>query len=442
MTTTALARLDVLPSEVAESEETTARGARLVIVSVVVATVGSLLSTKIGGRFALSNVAQIVALILLLRSAPGLLRRNDVAAMLIALASVLVAAVAMSSIYGYAVAFQHVLFFLLAAAYLFAVYRACADRGMAAQIHRGLQIAIPIALVILCLMLALDLGTGQAKRRLGFDDKSHASVMCCFLAFASLRFLRSPQRLLVACAFFALSLLTISRLPFVFLPAFLLAVLIEYRSIRRAATSAWQVFLAHVAIGSVVAAPFLMARQIGDLFSVFDRVLSPGSTTEASTQAHLLLLEYAARLKIENPWNFLFGVTPGGFSGVTIRSDVDVSAYAAVDPPGWEKFAVGDAPMHSSLGSILLEFPLWVAIGYLVLVMWTFVRLLRAREYVMVLFLVGLIAATTVYSSHNELYFYVAWAALISVAAPVRRRGAGTAAAPVPSTRLLERSLT
>lgn len=413
-----------VPNSRGTSKATALSGDKLVTASIVIATVGSLFSIKLGGRFAVSNVAQIIALLAMLRAYPRLLRGRDLALLALGAGFILVAAISVSVIYDYQITVTHSLFFALAAAYLLAIYRACADHGASDAVALGFRRAIPVALAVLLVMLTIDLGTGSAKRRLGFDDKSHASVMACFLAFAALRFLNTQRRLLYALAFFTISLLTISRLPFIFAPAFVIALLLEYRRVRATARTAWQVYSAHLVIGAIAIAPIVLAQRVGDLFTVFGRVLSPGSNTDASTRAHLLLLDYAAQLKIENFWNFLFGVTPGGFSGVAVRSRIDLREYAAVDPPGWRKFAVGEAPMHSSLGSILLEFPLWVALVYLGLAVWALITLLRRREYIIALLLVSFLMATSVYSSHNELYFYVVWTAAIAMA--LRRGSAST----------------
>ncbi|MRG60431.1 hypothetical protein GE115_11220 [Agromyces sp. CFH 90414] len=393
-----------------------ARAARGVTVSVVVVVVGALISYKLGGRFAVSNIAQIVGLAILMVSVPRALRARDVVLVLLSLGGVLAGGLAVSNIYGYGLALEYLAFYTLMALWLFWCHGACRRLGAQEAIAHGFAVAIPIALLVIVAQLGLDLQGGADRRRLGFDDKSHASIYCCFLAFASLRFLRGRARLVVSLVFFVIAFLTISRLPFIFAPLYFVAFLGEYRRVRAEAKTPLDVYVVHLLMAGVVLTPVLLAARAAGLFASFGRVFQAGERTDASTQAHLLLLEYAARLKIADPGSFLFGVTPGGFASVLARSDIDISSFAAIDPPGYEKVLEGIAPMHSSLGSILLEFPIWVAAGYLVLAAWALWALLRRGETVLALFLVSFFVATVFYSSQTELYFAVAWTAVIAMA--------------------------
>lgn len=405
--------LDAPASEVGLSTAS----ATAVTVSVVVTVLGALLSYKIQGRFALSNVAQIVALVILIASSPRLLRARDVILILLGLAGVLLAAIHVSNAYGYRIAPEYTAYYALVAIWLVAVFRACREHDAAEAIARGFRWAIPIALVYLLLQLSIDISSGMDRRRLGFDDKSHASVYACFLAFASLRFLRGRLRLVISLAFFVMAFLTISRLPFVFAPVYVLAFLVEYRKVRVMARTPLDVYFAHLTLAGTILTPLILAARAAGFFRSFERVFDSGDFTNASTTAHLLLIQYAAELKFENLANLVLGVTPGGFAGVLSRSRIDVSEFASIDPPGFEKVLEGTAPMHSSLGSIILELPIWVSAAYLALVVWAIVRLIRNREWVMLWFLVGFFAATLFYSSQSELYFCVAWTGIIAVAA-------------------------
>ncbi|MFF2371028.1 hypothetical protein [Agromyces sp. NPDC058110] len=389
-------------------------------VSVAIAVIGALLSYKIDGRFALSNVAQIGALVVLLASVPRLLRGRDILFVLLGLAGVLLAAILVSNVYTYRIAPEFTAYYLLVVVWLIGIYRTSRAAGGTEAVARGFRWAIPIVLAYLMVQLAVDLSGGTDRRRLGFDDKSHASVYACFLAFASLRFLRGRSRLLISLAFFVVAFLTISRLPFVFAPVYLIAFVVEYRKVRAEAKTPLEVYFAHLTLAGTILTPLILAAQAAGFFRSFDRVFGSGDFTNASTTAHLLLLKYAAELKIENLGNFFFGVTPGGFAGVLYRSRIDVSQFASIDPPGYEKLMEGTAPMHSSLGSILLEFPIWVSLSYLAMVVWAVIRLRRNREWVMLSFLVGFFAATLFYSSQTELYFCVAWTAVIALAASPR----------------------
>lgn len=385
-----------------------------IIASVLICAIGSCISFKLVDRLAVSNLAQVVGLVVLLAGNPRLLRLRDLALLAVTFAGILAAAWLMLGIYGYAIQWQYTIFYALALTWILAVIRVCSTPEGSEAFVEGIRLALPVILLYLSVMFVIDLGTGLDKRRLGFDDKSHASVYTCVLAFLSLRFLRGRWRLFAALAFFTLSLLTISRLPFLFAPAFLLAFFVEYRKVRRSAKTALDVYICHLMLAGAFATPFVLAAYAGDLFASFNRVFTPGSNSDTSTQAHLLLLQYAGELKLENIANFLFGVTPGGYSGTLIRSDVDISQFASTDPPGYEKMLLGIAPMHSSTGTILLEFPIWIGLAYIGLVVWLIVRLLRSREFGIALMVIGFIIATTMYSSVTELYFSLTLAVAIA----------------------------
>lgn len=404
--------------EVTTAPSTTGtRQDRLIAASIVVAASGQFFGDKLDGRLAVSNLAQVAAFALLVAAVPRLFRARDVVVVAASVAAVLVAGVAMERAYGYQIQLQFLAFFVLAGGYLLGIYRAVTGAGAAPAVVRGFEKAIPVTLVIVVVRLGFDiLVVGLDKRSIGFDDKSHAAVACCFLAFASLRFLRSRRRLFYSAAFMIAALLTLSRLPFVFAPFYLIAFAAEYRRLRSGARTAVEVYLIHLMLLALVALPIVLWTRASSYFLVFARVFAPSSTTRDSTTAHLLLIEYAMRLKVHGPTELLLGITPGGYAGVLYRSDVDLSELARVNPLGYLRVSEGTAPMHSSTGSLLLEFPIWIPIVYLALVVACAVRLARRREWTMFLFLGGFMVATSVYSSHNELYFYVAWVALIALA--------------------------
>jgi len=416
----------VTAPETARERSAQTRARRLVVASTMVITIGMLFGYKIDERLALSNIAQVVGLILLFVAHPRLLRARDVVLILLGLGSVVLAAVSVSLIYGYRADPLHTAYFLAATVYLTAVYRACSERGAGADVAEGVRRSIPPAAAVLLVTGVLERTEGAPFISFGFDDNSHAAVAACFLAFASLRFLRTPLRLILAIAFFAAALLTYSRMPFFFAPFLAIAFAVEYRRLRAEATEAWHVFGAHLLVLAAVAIPVVLARNAAEHFTVFERVLAPGEFTIASTTAHIELLSLGAQLKVDNVWNMLLGVTPGGFAATAVASDIDLTTFAVRDPIAYQAMLDGWAPLHSSLGSVLLEFPAWVAVVFVVVVVLTFVRLLRRREWVMAAFLVGLMAATTLYSSHNEIYFVVSLAVSIAMAYdnPAARRPA------------------
>ena len=391
----------------------TRHSARLVVWSTVILTVGMLLSIKLVDRFALSNVAQVASTILLLAAFPRLLRPRDIGWIALGLASAALGIFATSMQYEYDVSPTHTAYFLACTIHLWAIYRACRERGVWSSFAHGIRIAIPISLAIFGVMYAAEIAQGSPNPALGFDDKSHASVAGCFLAFASLRFLRSPGRILFALAFIALSLVTPSRLTFFFLPFFLVAFLIEYRRIRSSATNAVHVYFAHLSLLAAAAAPLYLALNAAEYFTTsFDRILDPNSVTESSTGTHFDLLRLGADIKLDSIANIVLGIGPGGFAGVASNSGLDLAQY---NIPLYT-INEGTAPLHSTLGSIILEFPLWVAIAYIILLVKVLQALVSKREHVLALFLCALTIGTMFYSSHNEVLFLVCMTVLVAAA--------------------------
>lgn len=387
------------------------RAQRMVVLASAAVFVGMLFSYKLTSRFAVSNVFQLAGTVMLLSAYPRLLKAKDILIISLGIVSLAVAAAAISVEVGYTASLAHSLYFLLATIHLFAVYRACKEKNAGPWVVAGVRLALPVALAVLVVNLGLERVAGNPLPNLGFDDKSHAAVAACVLAFSALRFMRSPLRLLMALAFFGISLVASSRLPFIMLPFFLVAFAIEYRKVRSSAVAAWQVYLTHLLALSALAIPVLLARHAWSYFSLsFDRVLEPTDVTNSSTSSHIDLLRLGWAIKVDSISNFVLGITPGGFAPVAARSDIDLSMYRV--PVG--AIYDGTAPLHSAMGSIFLEFPLWVAICFVVFCVRTAWALVKRHEAVLALFFVGFMGATMWYSSHNELYFFAALTVIVA----------------------------
>ncbi|MFC7404646.1 hypothetical protein [Georgenia alba] len=414
--------------------EPTRREARWTAISLIALFVGMFLSQKIAGRFAYSNIAQVISLVALLVAFPRAVRPKDVAWVLLAVGGVLVAAFSVYNTYGYQFQPQHTAFFLATCTYLVVWYRATQMADLADVAERAVRKTIVPVFAYLAAQGVLDVAGGLAWTDLGFDDKSHGAVACVVLAFLCLRLLHSPLKLPLSGGFVLLSLLTASRLPLLAAPFFALAFMFEYRRQRRLADTPLKVYLCHTTLALGVGAVIAILRANWDSFHVFTRIGPEASASaQSSTESHLLLISYGLQVKFENLMNFLFGVTPGGYAGTVYRSDVDISDLRGGG--GIAAIVDGTAPMHSAHASVFVEFPFPVAILYFALLLWLLVGLLRRNEITLALLLVGFVAVTTLYSSHNEIFFFATLAILMVEASRPRDVPVGEGAESADGSR-------
>ncbi|MFD1717390.1 hypothetical protein [Georgenia deserti] len=417
--------------------EPSSEQARRVALSLVLMFFGMLLSHKIVGRLAFSNIAQLASLVTLFSAFPHVLRPRDVGWILLSCGAVIAAALSVYSAYGYEAQPQHAVFFLAAGIYLVAWYRATRTYRLVDITESAVRWTILPILAYVSIHTAVDLAAGDVYTDMGFDDKSHAAVAIGVYAFVALRLWRNAVKLPIAGAFMLLSLLTASRLPLLMVPFFVLAFIVEYRHTRRLADSVWKVYVCHVTV--IVGAIGTLVTLVNnwDSFHVFSRVgENANSSSQSSTEAHLLLIQFGIQIKFDNVLNVLLGVTPGGFAGTVYRSGIDISEIPSGG--GGASIAAGTAPMHSTHTSIFAEFPLPIFVLYAVLLVWLLVRLVRRRDNVLALGLMGFVAATMFYSSHNEVYFYAILALFIAEASgPAPEADVG----PVRGTRIPRRAL-
>ncbi len=255
----------------------------------------------------------------------------------------------------------------------------------------------------------------------GMDDKSQAAVLFCCQAYILLRFFDGFIARVVAGGLLAMSLMTLSRLPALFVPVLLIALTVRTR---------YGAVLAAVTVCGVVAAFVTMGDTLTTVFKALDR-LSSGSQIggDDATSAHLLLIKSALEMKFTDFTAFFFGTGPGNFSKALTSFPIDISALESLDPALVADARVGKAPMHSTPVSMLLDYNI-VIFGLLVfMALQAFRYLARTRHYLDLLFFATLFGSSTFYSLHNKPYFFLV-IATVAVAALGRIRGVEAAQPP------------
>lgn len=231
----------------------------------------------------------------------------------------------------------------------------------------------------------------------GMDDKSQAAVLFCCMSYIVLRYYDGWLARLLSAGLFAMSMMTLSRLPIVFLPVLLV-------TLSKRTRYGWIVSVATVCV--VAAAFIVFGDALTAIFKAVDRLTSVSG--DDATSAHLLLIKSALEMKFGDLGAFLFGTGPGNFSKALTDFPLDIHELEALDPALVDDARVGRAPMHSTPVSFLLDYNI-VVFGLLVFMGLRAIRyLVKARRNLELLFFATLFAASMFYSVHNKPYFYLA----------------------------------
>ena len=263
------------------------------------------------------------------------------------------------------------------------------------------------------------------------DDKSQAAVLFCCLSYILLRFYDGWVARIFAAGFFAISMMTLSRLPAVFLPVLLLTLSMRTRY-------GW--ILASVIVSVVAAVLVAYGEALTKIFAALDRLTSVQQVTgDNATSAHLLLIRSALEMKFGDFLAFFFGTGPGNFSKALTSFPIDIHELQALDPALVADAQVGRAPMHSTPISLLLDYNI-LLFNFLVYLGLKAMRyLFTTRHKLDMLFFLTLIGASMFYSVHNKPYFFLAITTItIGVMGPLgaeeAEEGAAARAAPRPLT--------
>jgi hypothetical protein len=263
--------------------------------------------------------------------------------------------------------------------------------------------------IIGCMLLAIWYGIGQSHNpgaakltiiTFGMDDKSQAAVLFCCMSYIMLRYYDGFLARAGAAGLFGMSMMTLSRLPAVFLPVLLV-------TLSKRTRYGWIVATATVSV--VAAALVLYGDALTTIFKALDRLTSVNAVAgDNATSAHLMLIKSALEMKFDDLMALFFGTGPGNFSKALTSFPIDIGELQALDPALVADARIGRAPMHSTPVSLLLDYNI-VIFGLLVFLAMRGVRyLLKTRHNLDLLFFASLFSASMFYSLHNKPYFFLA----------------------------------
>jgi hypothetical protein len=245
----------------------------------------------------------------------------------------------------------------------------------------------------------------------GMDDRSHTAVLFACEAYILIRLYGGKLDCMIACLLLGLTVMTVSRESLAFVPAIFIALFTRSR---------YGAALATVLIAAAIAAFVVAGDALRDTFILVNRLSSFEAATGGSTQAHVLLIQSGLAMKLSDIWCFLLGVGPGNYSNALTTFQIMLPEIRSYDPGIADGAQIGRAPMHSAPASLFLDMNILLFLLCLYFLARAIGYLIRTRSFLDLLFVMGLLGASTFYSVHNKPYIYLVVATLF-VMIPVAR---------------------
>lgn len=363
--------------------------------------------------FTVANILQVIS-VLMMMSAFGLMGRRMQGTWLLIVVGLTVSLIPLVALTDESPEWIQFPYFVLAATYVFQALALAPH----VDLKRTLRGPINLSACILILLALSERAADAPLLTLYFDDKSHAVVAILSLAFLVLWVNESYWAILLAIALATISAATASRIVVAGLPFLLLALALTYAQSRKKALTAFAVYAHHLVL---LILPLLTWLALNSTWvsSLNNRLSEQNATAAASTQGHLELALLALHLKIAHPLTLLLGVGPGGFPAGVRGLGIDATAFGQVDPSGYYSMmnASSFVPVHSASLTILVEYPVWVSLIFFGSLVASWIRLIQARDFVLASYSIGFFTMTSLYSSHNEFFFWVAFAVPLLIAA-------------------------
>ena len=373
---------------------------QLIALSLFVFIISAPFGSKIVGRFAISNVGQIISFLMILPVIATNIDKAYIKKNLIIILLMLVAASISSIKYDISMHLGHVSYFTLITLYISFLFKEVKNSQISAKAVRKCYLlsiyCFFFPFLIMCYQRIILKGGGYDSYM--FDDKSHTVIFFSFYAFQSLVLLKGKIRYIISVLYFLLALTTTSRLGVIFIPFYILALYATSASASNIVKKILSILFVVVFITLGIYFVFQNKRY----FSVFGRI----GQSSGSTRAHLVLIFYSLKIKRADIVNFLIGTGPGSFSNILVASGMDLSAIK-FDIGSYRAILRGDLPVHSTHAEIFMDFSIYTFALY-VKNLWTiFKGLYNRKQIVPMLFYISFLGAEVFYTTFHENAFFV-----------------------------------
>lgn len=375
---------------------------RLLGVSLLIFIVLMPFGYKLNGRFAISNIGQIVSFLIVV---PVIIKKMEKKYLLYNISSIvlmLFGAGQAAIHYNISMHLGHIAFFTLINLYVsFFVFETKHNEIMVTKLINnavkisGYLFVVPYSIMGIYEIIFLR----KAYSSYLFDDKSHAVLFFAFYAFAILKLMDRKGKYFLSAIYFILSLTTTSRLGIIFIPFYILAC---YSDFQKQGKSLLKKMIYSLVIVFLVAVMIVIVYNNIRYFSVFGRL----NTSRGSTMAHIVLITYSIKIKFSNPLNFLLGTGPGSFSNILVASRMDLSGIKS-DVASYYAILLGTLPVHSSHFELLMDFSIGAFFIYVRFLFKIFKRMIKNQAKIDLLFFIAFMGAEFFYSTFHEGLFYV-----------------------------------
>ncbi len=392
---------------------------KVIICFLIILSIGMLTgNVRLAGRMALSNVFQIAGFIIIFPVTLRYLQKKDIIFIIGYTISSLFANLYVFSRYSVKPNFAHFIFFFINIFIIVFFFRYSEKIKDVQKLINTYKFSIFILLVYLLFQLVIEYFIEhRGYLFFGFDDKSHAVMICSFGAFFCLRWFKSIFRYILSATFIILSLLTASKLAIVFAFFWMIAILLTRKQLSNIIRNnsdglgLLRFYISMILLIFIIIGLIFFFYKNSSSFYIFDRLKDDNFASgelSGSTESHLLLIRYGIESKFNDIVTFIFGIGPGNFSNFVFSSltSIDYSRFQMLDPTGFNAITQGRMPMHSVHFSIFSEFPIFIFASYVWLIISILKKAFCKKEYIMLLFFLSLIITTTFYSTHNEMIYY------------------------------------
>lgn len=384
------------------------RDSDLIVASLVLWLVSLPLHAKIAGRMQVSNIGDVVSVLLLLPVLKNVVfSRTSVVILNVCLLFLGIAALFAATVpFGMFLAAFYVVSTMHIVVYCEAFRR---DPKLLRRVIRVVTLTSRLMTMAIILHFAI---TRQVPYAFLMQDKTYFLVYLNTLILAELlnahlvagRF--TTAAILSVTALIFLQLPTASRTILLFAPFFVVACLGNF--FRREAALTGRV-LFFVALASSVTYISLHMEQVQQIATVVRRLTTLLQAGDTSVGQHGILVQVALHEKFQDWPTILFGTGSAGFQVAAERSELFPELMRILPDFGTAAFSSGFTyfPGTSIWAETLLEWPIFIWIPFVAFMAFMAWRILARQRLVYTAFIFGVYAGGVVYSFHHSSFFFL-----------------------------------